>query len=179
MRIEENGGRVVHFGTWRVEGVLADARAFGDRHLKKYMICDPEIRCRTLNASQDLFLILASDGVWDVLSNSDAGKLALTVWNSQTYATSTLKSKLQAIAGRITTAAFQTGRLTLSTYLSMCLMTKMNNKNKIKIKRTQKVIIESRMMKHQVIFYCVNQMIHHHHHHHHRLCHHSCYLTSF
>ena len=39
-RIEEAGGVVVWAGTWRVGGVLAVSRAFGDRLLKKYATFD-------------------------------------------------------------------------------------------------------------------------------------------
>ncbi|CAO2813307.1 unnamed protein product [Amaranthus hypochondriacus] len=50
---------------------LAMARAFGDFCLKEYgVISVPEFSHRTLT-NKDLFIVLASDGVWDVLSNEE------------------------------------------------------------------------------------------------------------
>ncbi|CAO2813306.1 unnamed protein product [Amaranthus hypochondriacus] len=50
---------------------LAMARAFGDFCLKEYgVISVPEFSHRTLT-DKDLFIVLASDGVWDVLSNEE------------------------------------------------------------------------------------------------------------
>lgn len=67
-RIEDAGGVVVWAGTWRVGGVLAVSRAFGDRPLKRYVIPTPDIRDEQLTHDDDC-LILASDGLWDVVSN--------------------------------------------------------------------------------------------------------------
>ncbi|WOK95415.1 putative protein phosphatase 2C 66 isoform X1 [Canna indica] len=51
---------------------LAMARAFGDFCLKEYgLISVPDISYRHLT-DKDEFIILASDGVWDVLSNKEA-----------------------------------------------------------------------------------------------------------
>lgn len=71
LRIEKLGGKVIHYGTWRVQGILAVSRAFGDRRLKTYVSATPEMRSRQLQDGDD-FLILASDGVWDVLSSQAA-----------------------------------------------------------------------------------------------------------
>ncbi|EIE22236.1 protein phosphatase 2C catalytic subunit [Coccomyxa subellipsoidea C-169] len=73
-RIEAAGGVVVWAGTWRVGGVLAVSRAFGDRLLKRYVVATPDVREEKLT-SQDETLILASDGLWDVLSNDEAVNL--------------------------------------------------------------------------------------------------------
>ncbi|KAM0881842.1 hypothetical protein ACQ4PT_032681 [Festuca glaucescens] len=43
-RIENAGGVVTFSGTWRVGGVLAMSRAFGDRLLKQFVVAEPEIQ---------------------------------------------------------------------------------------------------------------------------------------
>ena len=61
-------------GTWRVGGILAVSRAFGDRLLKRYVVSDPEIQEATIGP-EDEFLVLASDGLWDVVKDQDAVSL--------------------------------------------------------------------------------------------------------
>lgn len=70
-RIENAGGVVVWAGTWRVGGVLAVSRAFGDRLLKRYVVAMPDLQEEDLTA-EDETVILASDGLWDVITNQDA-----------------------------------------------------------------------------------------------------------
>ncbi|PNW75498.1 hypothetical protein CHLRE_12g529150v5 [Chlamydomonas reinhardtii] len=70
-RIESAGGVVVWAGTWRVGGVLAVSRAFGDRPLKRYVCATPALADERLT-SEDEFLLLASDGLWDVMTNQEA-----------------------------------------------------------------------------------------------------------
>jgi protein phosphatase 1L len=74
-RITDAGGFVTQRGgVARVQGVLAMARAFGDLALRPYVICEPET-CLHRITTGDEFLILACDGVWDVLSNQQAVEL--------------------------------------------------------------------------------------------------------
>ncbi|CAI9768160.1 unnamed protein product [Fraxinus pennsylvanica] len=72
-RIECAGGVVMWAGTWRVGGVLAMSRAFGNRLLKKFVVAEPEIQDQEVDQDLEL-LVLASDGLWDV----DAISLAQT-----------------------------------------------------------------------------------------------------
>ncbi|CAN6373832.1 unnamed protein product [Urochloa humidicola] len=54
---------------------LAMARAFGDFCLKNHgLICTPEVYYRKLS-EKDEFLVLATDGIWDVLSNKEVVKM--------------------------------------------------------------------------------------------------------
>jgi serine/threonine protein phosphatase PrpC len=66
-RIEDDGGFVVSFGVARVQGILAVSRSIGDGPLKPYVIAEPRIAEGYLGREND-FLIIACDGVWDVLS---------------------------------------------------------------------------------------------------------------
>ncbi|KAJ0551379.1 putative protein-serine/threonine phosphatase [Helianthus annuus] len=75
-RIEDAGGRVIHWdGVMRVLGVLAMSRAIGDDYLKPYVIPEPEVTV-TERMDDDECLIIASDGLWDVVSNDVACHVA-------------------------------------------------------------------------------------------------------
>nr|XP_015877991.2 probable protein phosphatase 2C 75 isoform X1 [Ziziphus jujuba var. spinosa] len=67
-RIEAAGGRVIFLNGARVEGILAMSRAIGDKYLKPVVISEPDITF-TKREPDDECLILASDGLWDVLSS--------------------------------------------------------------------------------------------------------------
>ncbi|RCV21814.1 hypothetical protein SETIT_4G167900v2 [Setaria italica] len=70
-RIEDAGGVVIWDDTWRVGGILAMSRAFGNRMLKEYVIAKPDIQEEEVNSDLE-YLILATDGLWDVVRNEDA-----------------------------------------------------------------------------------------------------------
>merc|ERR1719500_108699 len=98
-RVEAHGGLVDFEGVWRVfmpgaakfggqtiaRWGLAVSRSFGDLLLKEaerydcvgvapggLITAEPEMRIVDIEPSVDRFLVLASDGVWDVISNEDA-----------------------------------------------------------------------------------------------------------
>jgi serine/threonine protein phosphatase PrpC len=83
-RIEAAGGDVsLYAGAWRVNG-LAMSRSLGDKlHHNVGVLCTPDVIKVSLNASPARFLILASDGVWDVVSNEMAAKIARDVIDEQ------------------------------------------------------------------------------------------------
>lgn len=97
-RIQDEGGRVIYWDGARVSGVLAMSRAIGKRDssnvlpflvtpvtklsecagdhlLKPYVTAEPEVSF-TERKDKDECLILASDGLWDVVSNSTACEVA-------------------------------------------------------------------------------------------------------
>ncbi|KAI3934267.1 hypothetical protein MKW98_009248 [Papaver atlanticum] len=74
-RIEGAGGTVINWNGFRVLGVLATSRCIGDRYLKPFVTSVPEVTITSRNES-DEFLILASDGLWDVMSNKMACQIA-------------------------------------------------------------------------------------------------------
>jgi serine/threonine protein phosphatase PrpC len=74
-RIEGLGGRVSFYDVARVEGILAVSRALGDRYLKPYVSAEPYITKGLLGMEND-YVVIACDGVWDVLLPSEVIKIA-------------------------------------------------------------------------------------------------------
>ncbi|KAK8535388.1 hypothetical protein V6N13_081526 [Hibiscus sabdariffa] len=84
-RIEAAGGKVIQWNGSRVFGVLAMSRSIGDRYLKPWIIPDPEVMF-VPRAKEDECLILASDGLWDVMSNEEACEVArkrILLWHKK------------------------------------------------------------------------------------------------
>ncbi|KAE8711556.1 putative protein phosphatase 2C 25 [Hibiscus syriacus] len=75
-RIETSGGYVdLCRGAWRIQGCLAVSRGIGDRHLKEWVISEPETKIVCIKPECE-FLILASDGLWDKVTNQEAVDIA-------------------------------------------------------------------------------------------------------
>lgn len=71
--IEDRGGFVSRFpgDVPRVDGQLAVARAFGDKSLKEHLSSEPDVTMEMIDDGTE-FIILASDGLWKVMSNQEA-----------------------------------------------------------------------------------------------------------
>jgi protein phosphatase 2C len=70
-RIEALGGRVVDVqGVMRVNGELAVSRSIGDNRYHPFVIPHPDVYYYPLN-NGNKFIILASDGLWDVMASHD------------------------------------------------------------------------------------------------------------
>jgi serine/threonine protein phosphatase PrpC len=73
-RIEQAGGKVVidkNDGIARVQDQLAVGRALGDHGLKQFVTSEPNLHQETIQP-QDSRVILACDGVWDVMTDQEA-----------------------------------------------------------------------------------------------------------
>ncbi|XP_028785784.1 probable protein phosphatase 2C 39 [Neltuma alba] len=55
----------------RVDGVLAMSRAFGDGRLKEHITAEPDVMVQNITEDTE-FVILASDGLWKVMTNEEA-----------------------------------------------------------------------------------------------------------
>ncbi|KAJ1531983.1 hypothetical protein ONE63_000619 [Megalurothrips usitatus] len=75
-RIEQAGGVVLFYGTWRVNGQLAVSRAIGDVKHKPFVSGVPDISSVSLTGDED-FLVLGCDGLWDSVKEVD---VAATVY---------------------------------------------------------------------------------------------------
>uniref|UniRef100_A0A7S2WR74 PPM-type phosphatase domain-containing protein n=1 Tax=Mucochytrium quahogii TaxID=96639 RepID=A0A7S2WR74_9STRA len=84
-RIEKLGGNVRWYGylgpdrqpvpgmgAYRINGNLAVSRALGDRLESPFVSDKPDIECFERDEEADRFIILASDGLWDVMTSREA-----------------------------------------------------------------------------------------------------------
>ncbi|GFZ05628.1 protein phosphatase 2C family protein [Actinidia rufa] len=95
---------------------LAMARAFGDFCLKEYgVISIPEFSHRTLTES-DKFIVLASDGVWDVLSNEEVVEIVSSALTRSSAARLVVESAAREWKSKIPN--FKNGRLRSATFRS-------------------------------------------------------------
>jgi len=97
-RIEALGGFVSYIGCWRAMGILAMSRAIGDLFLKPYVSAEPDVSAVALDAT-DEFVILASDGVFDVFDNEQVVRIARSAGSPQ------------EAANLLTSSAFHAGSL--------------------------------------------------------------------
>ena len=72
-RIERQGGIIVHDGAcFRVQGILNVSRGIGDRLLQPFVTSLPEVARAIRNPMEDRYVLVASDGLWDVFSSEEA-----------------------------------------------------------------------------------------------------------
>nr|XP_011464039.1 PREDICTED: uncharacterized protein LOC101301302 isoform X2 [Fragaria vesca subsp. vesca] len=115
-RIEASGGKIIQWNGPRVFGVLAMSRSIGDGYLKPWIIPDPEVMI-VPRTRDDEFLILASDGLWDVMTNKEACKVArrrIRLWHKKNRVTLAERGigvdpAAQEAASYLSTLAFQKG----------------------------------------------------------------------
>nr|GEU95451.1 probable protein phosphatase 2C 6 [Tanacetum cinerariifolium] len=110
LRIEEQDGKVIYWHGARVLGVLAMSRAIGDRYLRPWIIPVPEITFTT-RTDEDECLIIATDGLWDVMTNNEVGEVARRILRRKrrSAATNDEPSAAQTLADSLTEIAM--GRL--------------------------------------------------------------------
>ncbi|PQP97342.1 protein phosphatase 2C 16 [Prunus yedoensis var. nudiflora] len=116
-RIEAAGGKVIQWNGHRVFGVLAMSRSIGDRYLKPWIIPEPEVM-NVPRARDDECLILASDGLWDVMTNEEVCEVArrrILLWHKKNGVTALAERgagvdpAAQEAAAYLSTLALQKG----------------------------------------------------------------------
>lgn len=122
--VESRGGRIIRQnGMDRVNGTLAITRSIGDADLSPFLSREPHVVAMTREAIVDAcgavgdnetfpcFMILASDGLWDTVSNQEAVDLvAQVVSESAKHSTSWRETaSLQQAAEALTLEAYVRG----------------------------------------------------------------------
>lgn len=79
-RVKRNGGFLSNNdGTWRINGRLNLSRSIGDWQMRPFIIATPTIQHHSrkdhevprTKTSMDEYIVIATDGLWDVMTNED------------------------------------------------------------------------------------------------------------
>lgn len=105
-RIAQLGGRVTFFpnDVPRVNGNLALSRSIGDKYLAPWVIPDPEVKQFKLS-QHNRYILLATDGLWDVVSNIEAMRTVDSVLGSKRHR----KQQLRDAANELLSVARERG----------------------------------------------------------------------
>lgn len=87
-----NSGGIVFAG--RVYGQLMLSRAFGDWELKSYGVINVPHITRIEIEDTDKYIIIGSDGIWDVFEDDDMHKLSATATNADDLCKNIIKTAL-------------------------------------------------------------------------------------
>ena len=93
-RILNSGGSVIN---GRVMGALMLSRAFGDFEFKSFGVkCDPYFHQIQIDLNEkNQFLIIACDGVWDVMDEDDIRQLIMFCNNSEELCKQIIKGSMK------------------------------------------------------------------------------------
>ncbi|DAZ98127.1 TPA: hypothetical protein N0F65_003113 [Lagenidium giganteum] len=69
--VDAQGEPIEEFGAYRVNGNLAVARAIGDRDARPYVCGECELKRFGRDYVKDEFIVIASDGLWDVFTSEE------------------------------------------------------------------------------------------------------------
>uniref|UniRef100_K3WIB5 PPM-type phosphatase domain-containing protein n=1 Tax=Globisporangium ultimum (strain ATCC 200006 / CBS 805.95 / DAOM BR144) TaxID=431595 RepID=K3WIB5_GLOUD len=69
--VDAQGDPIEPYGAYRINGNLAVARAIGDRDLRPFVTGEPEVKAFPRDMSKDEFIVIASDGLWDVFTSDE------------------------------------------------------------------------------------------------------------
>lgn len=69
--VDAQGEPMEPYGAYRINGNLAVARAVGDRDARPYVSGEPEVTVEERDYYKDEFIVVASDGLWDVFTNDE------------------------------------------------------------------------------------------------------------
>lgn len=93
-RIEKSGGLIMKS---RVNGMLAVTRSLGDQFFKELVIGSPYTTSVELDKDTDKFLIIACDGLWDVISDQQACEMIKDIEDSTQAAKKLVKHALSKL----------------------------------------------------------------------------------
>ena len=70
-QVDRLGQPVEHTGVYRINGNLALSRSIGDRSERPWVSSEVEIKLRTIEDDVDSFVLLATDGLFDVMTSQE------------------------------------------------------------------------------------------------------------